>query len=609
MMHGPAPRVPPERESPWADPVLAAKLLLIDPPGLGGIVVAAMPGPARDAWLALVRRALPPPAPIRKLPAGIADDRLLGGLDLVATLNAGRPVADRGLLAEADGGLIVIPMAERLSRTIAAHLAAVLDAGEIVLERYAEAARVPARFGVIALDEGLEADERLPDAVADRCAFRVDLRGIGAREPLDDAGEAADIDAARARLGTVVGDAAIMEALCAAGLSLGIESLRGSLFAYRAAVAHAALIGRDSVSGDDAAVAARLVLAPRARRLPVEEQPADEEPPPPDQPPPEPPEPPEPSDDSDNEPRDQELSDLDISDIVLAAAEAAIPENLLAQLRQAQAQRNRPTAGGRAGALRTATQRGRPVGVRRGSPGSGARLNVIETLRAAAPWQKVRRRAAMPETRSGTPRIQIRRDDFRVTRRVQRGETLTIFVVDASGSAALHRLAEAKGAVEHLLAECYVRRDQVALLAFRQYAAEVLLPPTRSLARAKRCLAALPGGGATPLAAGLDAAAALADSARRKELTPVVVVMTDGRANISRDGRVDREAAEAEALAAARRLRGDGVSSLLVDISPRARPQAKQLATELAAVYLSLPYADAPMLSGAIQANMGTMRR
>lgn len=221
----------------------------------------------------------------------------------------------------------------------------------------------------------------------------------------------------------------------------------------------------------------------------------------------------------------------------------------------------------------------------------------------------MRRRAVTAETRSGTPRIQIRRDDFRVTRRVQRGETLTIFVVDASGSAALHRLAEAKGAVEHLLAECYVRRDQVALLAFRQHGAEVLLPPTRSLVRAKRCLAALPGGGGTPLAAGLDAAAALADSARRKDLTPVVVVMTDGRANISRDGGVDRDRAEAEALAAARRLRGDGVASLLVDISPRARPQAKQLATELAAVYLSLPYADAPMLSGAIQANMEAMRR
>ena len=115
-------------------------------------------------------------------------------------------------------------------------------------------------------------------------------------------------------------------------------------------------------------------------------------------------------------------------------------------------------------------------------------------------------------------------------------ETTTIFVVDASGSAALHRLAEAKGAVELLLADCYIRRDQVALIAFRGSAAELLLPPTRSLARAKRSLAGLPGGGGTPLAAGLDAAFALSDSIRRKGQTPTVIVLTDGRANIARDG-------------------------------------------------------------------------
>jgi magnesium chelatase subunit D len=94
-----------------------------------------------------------------------------------------------------------------------------------------------------------------------------------------------------------------------------------------------------------------------------------------------------------------------------------------------------------------------------------------------------------------------------VSRFKQRRETTTIFVVDASGSAALHRLAEAKGAVELLLADCYVRRDRVAMLAFRGKGAELMLPPTRSLVRAKRSLAGLPGGGGTPLAAGMDAAA------------------------------------------------------------------------------------------------------
>ena len=193
---------------------------------------------------------------------------------------------------------------------------------------------------------------------------------------------------------------------------------------------------------------------------------------------------------------------------MLAAAAAAIPPDLLAQLRLGTLRRAAPDAVGprRAAAAggRARPADGRPA--RR--PQAGARLNVVETLRAAAPWQPLRRRERghrrRPGSRSG-------RDDFRVTRFKQRTRTTTIFVVDASGSAALNRLAEAKGAVELLLADCYVRRDQVALLAFRGREAELLLPPTRSLVRAKRSLAGLPGGGGTPLAAGIDAALALAE--------------------------------------------------------------------------------------------------
>jgi magnesium chelatase subunit D len=97
-------------------------------------------------------------------------------------------------------------------------------------------------------------------------------------------------------------------------------------------------------------------------------------------------------------------------------------------------------------------------------------------------------------------RIDVRKDDFRIFRLKRRTQTTIIFLVDASGSAAMHRLSEVKGAVELLLADCYVRRDRVALIAFRRKSAELLLPPTRSLVRAKRSLAALAAGGGTPLA-------------------------------------------------------------------------------------------------------------
>jgi magnesium chelatase subunit D len=226
------------------------------------------------------------------------------------------------------------------------------------------------------------------------------------------------------------------------------------------------------------------------------------------------------------------------------------------------------------------------------------RLNVVETLRAAAPWQPLRRR----ETKAGPTRVQVRRDDFRITRFKQRNESAAIFVVDASGSAALHRLAEAKGAVELLLADCYTRRDHVALIAFRNRTAELLLPPTRSLTRAKNSIMGLPGGGGTPLAAGLDAALALAEAVKRRGQTPAVVLLTDGRANIARDGTPGRGKAGEDALHAAAVLRLAAVTSLVVDVSNRPHPAAEKIAQAMGGAYLPLPRADAQALSTAVRA-------
>jgi magnesium chelatase subunit D len=229
---------------------------------------------------------------------------------------------------------------------------------------------------------------------------------------------------------------------------------------------------------------------------------------------------------------------------------------------------------------------------------AGARLDLLETLRAAAPWQPIRQR----EQRDPAPRVAVRADDFRVRRYKQKTRTTSIFVVDASGSAALNRLAEAKGAVELLLADCYVRRDRVAMLAFRGRAAELLLPPTRSLVRAKRSLAGMPGGGGTPLAAGIDAALALAEPIRRHGETCVVILLTDGRANVARDGAGGRMRAEEDALAAARSLRAAGLAALVLDIAPQPQALAGRLAAEMGAQYLPMPFANAAAMSAAVRA-------
>ena len=599
------------------DAATIAALFAVDPAGLGGVALRAPACAARDDWLALLRTLLPSESPFRRVPLNTGDTALLGGLDLGATLQSGRPVALQGLLAQADGGVLLLAMAERMTAGAAARFGSVLDTGQVLLQRDGLDSVLSARVGIVALDEGADEDEQLPASLSERLAFHMRMDG----QAEDEEGPqwtAAEVQAARQRVGRVQMAAESVQALCAAAMALGIDSLRASLFATRAARAAAALAGSDTVEEEHIAVAARLVLAPRATRLPPAPEEQEAEPPQEEASPPEPaenpaPEPPpespkdeqddtknDDSDDADSQPPDpQELAER-----VLEAVQAAIPAGLLASLKIGALQRAKSPTSGSAGAEQKNALRGRPVGARKGEPRAGQRINVLETLRAAAPWQRLRRSTLHP-TSTKLPRIVVRKEDFHVTRFRQLGQTTTVFVVDASGSSALNRLAEAKGAVELLLADCYVRRDSVAVLAFRGKVAEVLLPPTRSLARAKRSLAGLPGGGGTPLATAIDAAAALAGQIKRKGETPIVVLLTDGKANIARDGSAGRGPAASDALAAAAQLRATGVSTLLVDTSPQPQSSAEQLAAAMGAQYLALPYGGAQSLNQAVRAVAG----
>ena len=593
---------------------VVAALFAVDPSGLGGIALRASAGPARDDWLSSLRQLLPAAAPMRRVPLNINDSALLGGLDLGATLNAGRPVAQIGLLASADGGVVVLAMAERVALGTAARLAAVLDTQEVSIERDGLALKRSARLGMVALDEGIEPDEQVAASLIDRFAFIVQLQS----DSDDDTGtwEPADIALARLLLPKVRASDDVVEALCAAALALGIGSLRAPLLALKVARCAAALDGELQVSAEHTALAARLVLAPRAARVPAaaeiessdalddrrDDQPEARDPSESTSPSPE--ESPQDQALKSDEQTPNSLPDISsgqaLTDSVVEAARAAIPQGLLAALKVGEALKAKvQAAAGRSGASQKSQTRGRPLGARRGEPRAGARLNVLETLRAAAPWQKLRERQLAAPT--PTKRIHVRREDFHVTRFKQLGQTTTLFVVDASGSSALNRLAEAKSAVELLLADCYVRRDRVAVIAFRGTAAELLLPPTRSLARAKRSLAGLPGGGGTPLATAIDAARELADQITRKGETPIVVMLTDGRGNIARDGLPGRQRANDDAVAAARQLRLAGVTALLLDTSPQPQAAAQLLAVEMGAAYLPLPYAGAHALSRAVQ--------
>ncbi|WAC73205.1 hypothetical protein OU995_00150 [Roseateles sp. SL47] len=237
--------------SAWPPAWQAAWLLAVDPAGLGGLVLRGSASPVRDAVLADLRQALPPGTPWRRLPLQVDDERLLGGLDLGLSLAAGRPVHQAGLLAEAAGGVLLLPMAERAEAGLAGRLAAHLDAC--------------AGLCVLALDEGLDEDEALPASLSERLGLMVTVTmtvmGSGAM-PLP------DLLAARARLPAVPCDPEVVQALCATAAALGLNSMRTVWQAWCAARAAAALEGRAAVSQADAELAARLVLAPRARTLP-----------------------------------------------------------------------------------------------------------------------------------------------------------------------------------------------------------------------------------------------------------------------------------------------------------------------------------------------------
>lgn len=540
-----------------------ALALFIDHPHVFGGIVLRGDGPARDAMLDGIRSALSVRGPVIRIPVAVDADRLLGGLDLLATLAAGRGVMRAGLLDSARGGVIIVPMAERMAADVAAHLAQALDGGDVAM---------------VLLDDGQDADEAPLPVLMDRIAFHCIMPRQSTPAPPRGAALAGVKPLSDDQLGTIAATAA----------AVGIGSIRAPLFAQTAARAHAAWCGRGIATGEDLAAAMRLVLAPRATQMPQAAPPPDAE---------AEAEAPPPLPDPGESEATRKVEDIDLDDIMLAAAAAAIPPHILDQIDQ-QTRRGGKGQSGRAGAKQKSAQRGRPLGSRAGVPGYGKRLALIDSLRAAAPWQTIRRQAAPDED---VRKIHIRKSDLRVRRFEQRSESLTIFAVDASGSSALSRLAEAKGAVELMLAQAYIKRAQVALIAFRHQGAEILLPPTRSLTRARRALSALPGGGGTPLADGLLAARHLAEAATKRGQTPTLAILTDGKANVDLSGTANRQRAMDDAHQAARHLAGLGLNSIVIDISPRPRPEAADLAAALNGRYLPLPQAHSGAMVKAIE--------
>lgn len=615
---------PAEPLSAWHDALLSLQILQLDPQGFGGVCLRAPHGPVRDRWLsALASLGLP----LVKVPGSADAERLLGGIDLAHTLQTGQLRMQAGLLQQADQGLVCLPMAERLPPSLLAPLVQALDTHQVPATHHHTPAST-SRFGVVALDESLPDEPGLGAALMERLGLWLDLQALSLSDidlGLSDSvnSEPGDLEdalhirlsplaltQARERLPHIQASDVQLQALCASAMALGIGSLRAPSLALRVACAHAAVNGRSTLEDDDLGFAARCVLAPRATQWPSE--PSDDalSDPPPQQPNP-PPEsaqesPPDSPPDSPPESKalPPEPSAEDLQEMMVAAALASLPPHMLDALATQNRARQSNTSG-RSGQTRAGQQRGRPLPPRPGRPGGHARLHVLATLRAAAPRQRLRQAGSIASRQTDLPtphqnRVLIRAEDFHIQRYQQRASSCVILALDASGSAALQRLAEAKGAVELLLQQSYARRDSVCIVAFRGAQAQLLLPATRSLVRAKRAMTGLPGGGGTPLALALKMAHEQALQLQRQGVTPILVVLSDGRANVTLQGLGGRAQAQADAQLWAQQWQCSGHRALWIDTSMQPDPQAQQLAAKLGAGYLPMPHVQAQRMANAM---------
>ena len=555
------------------------------------------------------------------LPLATTEDAVVGTIDVEASARLGSPVYDPGLLARAHRGVLYLDELNLLDEAVAACALAAVDAGVNKVEREGVSTThacdalciatwnpdegelrptVVDRFALcVSADEPLSIQQRVEGATR-AAAWQDDWRAVAADARDDEGDLTLAVASARETLKKVRLTTEQVAWIVSAAVTGGCVGHRAELAAYRAAAASAALRGSTVVGIGDLNAAAALAIAPRATK------PLDELPPPP--PPPSEPEEnqmegeeeekqkegddegdEDENKDDDDDGHEEEETERTIEDIVFAPEENrdAATDAALSKLFKRSLQKRKPGAAGRARkSVVFSFDRGRYVKPVFPRGGVVRKVAIDATLRAAAIHQIPR------HIKHGDPpgcrRVRVERDDIRNKKMSRRAGTLTVFLVDASGSMALNRMAAAKGAVLRLLSESYTKRDCVSLVSMRGDAAEVLLPPSRSIAMAKARLATLPCGGGTPLAHGLMTAARVAINADKTSggggKKTRVVCLTDGGANVglawsesSADGRTamtpyepSKAALRDEALVVAGRLGKSGIELLVVDTESEA---------------------------------------
>lgn len=602
-------------------------------------------------------------APFVQVPLNVMEDRLIGSADLEESVKSGKTVFSPGILAKAHRGVLYVDDINLLDEETANILLNVVTEGYVIVEREGISLRYPCRPLLIATfnpEEGelrdhlldriaiaLSADsERLDvtqrvEAVQSVLDYNTGGKGLqasqDAEQTLNDAIENEDdLKTAIVFAREFIKDIKLAESqimyLCEEAIRAGCQGHRAEIFATEVATASAALEGRQ-VNSDDLKLAVKLAIAPRGTFINLPQDEMDEmQPPPPPPPPPmdeqnqdedqedqeEPEDEDEEEDDKDEEEEDNTPDVPDVPQEFMFDVDATPLDPDLIEF----SSRERAGKGGGRGLI-FSQDRGRYI-----KPmlpkGKVVRLAVDATLRASAPYQKGRRERAIGTKKEGRG-VHIERGDVRIKKMARKAGSLIIFVVDASGSMALNRMNAAKGAAMSLLTEAYQSRDQICLIPFQGMEADVLLPPTKSIAMAKKRLEQMPCGGGSPLAHALQTATLTGLNAQKTgDVGKVVIVMiSDGRANVplcnsmgeefdpdadedSKDGKPSRKYLKEEVLACAKVLGSmKGFNLLCVDTENKfiSTGLAKNIADAAMGKYHQLPKADGKSIASVV--NMG----